>query len=106
MFVILSLLFPQLHKTGHHPNCTVLFFCPLCLLRWCRPLEISYLLDEIVLFIAELLVLRAVCLELAQEVHQFGLVLQQDVQNRLCLIRVCHKHLISTPNKKLKLNSS
>lgn len=100
-----TLLFPQLHKTRHHPNCSILFFCPLCFLQWCGPLEISYLLDEIVLFIAELLVLWAVCLELAQELHQFGLVLQQDVQNRWCLIWICHKHLISKQKACLNLKA-
>lgn len=48
---------------------------------------------QIVLLITELLVLRSVRLEVAQEVHEFGLVLQQYVHHRLSLARVCNKHL-------------
>lgn len=58
-----------------------------------RPLEVPDLLDQVVLLVAELFVLGAVCLEVAQELHQLGLVLQQDVQNWLCLAGVGHEHL-------------
>lgn len=48
---------------------------------------------QIVLLVTELLVLRSVRLEVAQEVHEFGLVLQQYVHHGLSLARVCNKHL-------------
>lgn len=65
-----------------------------------RPLEVPDLFDQIVLLVAELLVLRAVRLEVAQELHQFGLVLQQYVHHRLGLAGVCHKHLFFFPRKE------
>lgn len=58
-----------------------------------RPLQVSDLLDQIILLVAELLVLWPVSLELAQELHQFGLVLQQYVQYGLGFVWVCNKNL-------------
>lgn len=57
------------------------------------PLEVSDLFDQIGLLVAELLVLGAVVLELAEELDEFGLVLQQDVEDGLGLVRIGHKHL-------------
>lgn len=67
----------------------------LSLLGCRRPLEVPDLFYQIVLLVAELLVLRSVRLEVAQELHQFGLVLQQYVHHRLSLAGVCHEHLVS-----------
>lgn len=57
------------------------------------PLEVSDLFDEIGLLVTELLILGAVVLELAEELNEFGLVLQQDVEDWLGLVRIGHKHL-------------
>lgn len=57
------------------------------------PLEVPDLFDQVSLFIVELFVLRSVVLELAEELDEFGLVLQQDVQDGLRLVGVGHKHL-------------
>lgn len=65
----------------------------LSFLRSSGPLQVPDLLDQIVLFVTELLVLGSVRLEVAQELHQLGLVLQQDVQHRLGLVGVCDEHL-------------
>lgn len=88
-------LFFSSHPILTYINHTVLHshVFPLGLLSRCRPFEIPDLLNEIVLLIAELLVFRAVCLKLTQEVHQLGLILEEDIQHRLCLIGVSHKHL-------------
>lgn len=59
-----------------------------------RPLEVPDLLDQVSLFVVELFVLRSVVLELAEELDEFGLVLQQDVQDGLSLIGVGHEHLM------------
>lgn len=82
----------QITSLAELPSSTLHVF-PLGLLCRCRPFEIPDLLNEIVLLIAELLVFRAVRLKLVQEVHQLGLILEEDVQHRLCLIGVSHKHL-------------
>lgn len=55
--------------------------------------EVANLFDQVGLLVGELLVVGAVVLELAEELDEFGLVLQQDVQDRLGLVRVGHKHL-------------
>lgn len=57
------------------------------------PLEIPDLFDQVSLFIVELFVLRPVVLELAEKLDEFGLVLQQDVQDGLRLVGVGHEHL-------------
>ncbi|TNN51838.1 hypothetical protein EYF80_037934 [Liparis tanakae] len=66
---------------------------PLSFLRCRGPLQVPDLLDQIVLLVAELLILRSVGLEVAQELHEFGLVLQQDVQHGLSLVGVCNEYL-------------
>ncbi|TNN43579.1 hypothetical protein EYF80_046242 [Liparis tanakae] len=48
---------------------------------------------KVSLFVVELFVLRPVVLELAEELDELGLVLQQDVQDGLRLVGVGHKHL-------------
>lgn len=58
-----------------------------------RPLEVPDLFDQVSLFIVELFVLHSVVLELAEKLDEFGLVLQQDVQDGLRLVGVGHKHL-------------
>lgn len=58
-----------------------------------RPLQVPDLFDQVSLFIVELFVLRSVVLELAEKLDEFGLVLQQDVQDGLRLVGVGHKHL-------------
>lgn len=70
-------------------------FCTLFAsgLLGCRPLKIPDLFDQVSLFIVELFVFCSVVLELAQKLDEFGLVLQQDVEDGLCLVRVGHKHL-------------
>ena len=65
----------------------------LSFLRCRGPLQVPDLLNQIVLLITELLVLRSVCLEVTQEVHEFRLVLQQYIQHRLGLVGVCNKYL-------------
>lgn len=50
---------------------------------------------QVSLFVVELFVLRPVILELAEKLDQFGLVLEQDVQDGLRLVRVGHKHLMA-----------
>lgn len=82
----------QTTSLGELPGSTLNVF-PLGLLCRCRPFDIPDLLNEIILLIAELLVFRTVRLKVAQEVHQLGLILDEDVQDRLCLIGVGHKHL-------------
>lgn len=62
-------------------------------LRRHRPLQVPDLLDQVVLLVAELLVLRAVRLEMAEELDQLGLVLKQDVQHWLSLVGIGHKYL-------------
>lgn len=66
----------------------------LSFLRCCGPFQVPDLLNQIVLLITELLILRSVGLEVAQEVHEFGLVLQQYVQHGLSLVGVCNKYLL------------
>lgn len=66
----------------------------LSFLGCCRPLEVPDLFYQIVFLITELLILRTVCLKVAQELHQFGLVLQQYVHHRLSLAGVRDKHLV------------
>ena len=51
------------------------------------------LLDEVGLLIIELLIVLAVVVELGQEVDQLVLIPEQDVQDRLRLVRVGDKHL-------------
>lgn len=58
-----------------------------------RPLQVPDLFDQVRLFIVELFILRPVILELAEELDEFGLVLQQNVQDGLSLVGVGHKHL-------------
>ena len=58
------------------------------------PLQVPDLFDQVSLFIVELFVLRPVVLELAEELDEFGLVLQQDVEDGLRLVGVGHKHLV------------
>lgn len=58
-----------------------------------RPLEVPDLFDQVSLFVVELFVLCSVVLELAEKLDEFGLVLQQDVQDWLRLVRVGHEHL-------------
>lgn len=59
-----------------------------------RPLEVPDLFDQVSLFIIELFILCSVVLELAEKLDEFGLVLQQDVQDGLSLVGVGHKHLV------------
>lgn len=59
-----------------------------------RPLEVPDLFDQVCLFIIELFILRSIVLELAEKLDEFGLVLQQDVQDRLRLVGVGHKYLV------------
>lgn len=61
-----------------------------------RFLQIPDLFDQVGLLVVELLVVRAVLLEVAQEVDEFGLVLEQDVDDGLSLVGVCYKHLGET----------
>lgn len=70
--------------------------CLLSFLGCRRPLEVPDLFDQIVLLVTELLILRSVRLEVAQELHQLGLVFQQYVHHRLSLAGVCHKHLVKS----------
>lgn len=57
------------------------------------PLQVPDLLYQVVFLVAELLVLGPVRLEVAQELHELGLVLQQDVQHGLSLVGVGDKDL-------------
>lgn len=66
-----------------------------------RPLEVPDLLDQVSLFVIELFILRSVVLKLAEELDEFGLVLQQDVQDGLRLVGVGHKHLKNMESLKL-----
>lgn len=66
-----------------------------------RPLEVPDLFDQVSLFVIELFVLRSVVLKLAEELNEFGLVLQQDVQDGLRLVGVGHKHLKNMESLKL-----
>ncbi len=65
-----------------------------------RPLEVPDLFDQVSLFIVELFVLHSVVLELAKKLDEFGLVLQQDVQDGLRLVGVGHKHLVVNEEDK------
>lgn len=68
------------------PNLSI--FC------WGGPFQVPDLLNEIVLLVTELLILCSVSLEVAQELHKFGLVLQQYVQHWLSLVGVCNEYLL------------
>ena len=57
------------------------------------PLQVPDLFDQVGLLVVELFVLRPVVLELAEELDELGLVLQQDVKDGLRLVWVGHKHL-------------
>lgn len=57
-------------------------------------LQILDLFDQVGLLVVELLVVRAVLLEVVEEVDEFGLVLEQDVHDGLRLVGVRHKHLV------------
>lgn len=59
---------------------------------WQR-LQFADLLDQVGLLVVELLVLGPVRVEFRQEVNQLLLVPQQNVQDRLRLVRVGHKYL-------------
>lgn len=74
-------------------------------LRRRGPLQVPDLLNKIVFLIAELLVLGSIRLEVAQELHQLGLVLQQDVQHRLSLVGICDKHLEDVECFKLDVSA-
>ncbi|PWA20288.1 hypothetical protein CCH79_00003530 [Gambusia affinis] len=58
--------------------------------------------SSVSLFIVELFVLCSVVLELAEKLDEFGLVLQQDVQDGLCLVGVGHKHLEVNEDKQTR----
>lgn len=62
---------------------------------WQR-LQLADLLDQVGLLVVELLVLGPVRVEFRQEVNQLLLVPQQNVQDRLRLVRVGHKYLKET----------
>ena len=64
----------------------------------CRS-QLLDLLDEVGLLVVELLILAAVRVELAEELHQLLLVAQEDVQDGLGLVRVCYKHLHTQQGK-------
>lgn len=66
----------------------------LSILRCCGPFKVPDLLNQIVLLVTELLILCSVGLEVAQELHKFGLVLQQYVQHWLSLVGVCNEYLL------------
>lgn len=59
--------------------------------RWL--LQVSDLLNQVVLLISELFIIRPLFLEIAQKLNQFGLVFQQDLHNRLCFVWTGHKNL-------------
>ena len=65
-----------------------------------RPLEVPDLFDQVSLFIVELFVLCSVVLELAEKLNEFGLVLQQDVEDGLRLVGVGHKYLMVEKDDK------
>jgi len=62
------------------------------------------LLDEVSFLFGKLLIVCAVGLEARQEVHQLGLILQQDIQNRLWFAWIRDKHLRRTRTVGQKLN--
>ena len=64
-----------------------------------RRSQLLDLLDEVGLLVVELLILAAVRVELAEELHQLLLVAQEDVQDGLGLVRVCYKHLRTQQGK-------
>lgn len=64
-----------------------------CLFLGCGFFQIPDLFDKVGLLIVELLVVRAILLEVAQEVDEFGLILEQDVGDGLRLVGIRHKHL-------------
>lgn len=66
-----------------------------------RPLEVPDLFDQVCLFVIELFILRSVVLELAKKLDEFGLVLQQDVQDGLRLVGVGHKYLVVEEEDKI-----
>lgn len=66
-----------------------------------RSLQIPDLFDQVGLLVVELLVLRPVVLEPAEELDELGLVLEQDVQDGLRLVRVGDKHLKNVKGLKL-----
>lgn len=63
--------------------------CSSC--RWL--FQVSDLLNQVVLLISELFVIRPFFLEIAQKLNQLGLVFQQDLHNRLCFVWTGHKNL-------------
>lgn len=73
-----------------HPSllCVCVFFFLLL-----DRLQLLDLLDEVGLLIVELLVLGPVRVELGQEIDQLVLISQQNVQDGLGLVGICHKDL-------------
>lgn len=60
--------------------------------RW--SFQIPDLFNQVGLLIIKLIVICSVCLELTEEFYQFGLIFQQDIQNGLRFIWICHKNLM------------
>lgn len=58
-----------------------------------RLLQVSDLLDQVVLLIGELLVIRPLFLEIAQKLNELGLVFQQDLHDGLRFVWTGHKNL-------------
>lgn len=58
-----------------------------------RRSQLLDLLDQVGLFVVELLVLGPIRVEFREEVDELLLVAQQDVQDRLRLVGVGHEHL-------------
>ena len=58
-----------------------------------RLLQVSDLLDQVVLLVGELLVIRPLFLEIAQKLDELGLVFQQDLHDGLSFVWTGHKNL-------------
>lgn len=58
-----------------------------------RLLQVSDLLDQVVLLIGELLIIRPLFLEIAQKLDELGLVFQQDLHDGLRFVWTGHKNL-------------
>lgn len=65
----------------------------------CWLFQVSDLLNQVVLLISELFIIRPFFLEIAQKLNELGLVFQQDLHDGLCFVWTGHKNLTCKQNR-------
>jgi len=58
--------------------------------------QFLYLFDEICFLIIELFIFWSIFVKFRKEIYEFLLISQQNVQDRLRLVGICHKHFKKT----------